>query len=137
MDSASHLTKNITETLDRLLSQLSDLDELKEELEEEEYDEMKKDTLAQIQEFEVFLQKNQKDNEELAAAAQKKLEEGKAKSLGMAAMKQKVEGHAVETLRVRLAELKFQNQQKKTLKDSDFRQQSLSLLLQIERMTNG
>ena len=41
----SHLTKNITETLDRLLTQLNDLDELKEELEEDEYEEMKKDTL--------------------------------------------------------------------------------------------
>ena len=58
----------------------------------------------------------------MAAAAQKKLEAGKAKSLGMLAMKQKVEEQAVETLRARLAELKFLNQQKKSLKDADYRQ---------------
>ena len=41
----SHLTKNINETLDRLLTQLTDLDEMKEELDEDEYEEMKKDTV--------------------------------------------------------------------------------------------
>ena len=39
------LGKNIQDQLDRLLSQLSDLDELKEELSDEEYKELKDETL--------------------------------------------------------------------------------------------
>ena len=54
----SQLQKNITEQLDRLMSQLSDLDELKDELSQEEYEELKTETLGQIQEFEAFLDKN-------------------------------------------------------------------------------
>ena len=93
MDSAqTHLTKNITETLDRLLTQLEDLEQLRDELDDDEYQEMREDTENQIKEFEIFLEKNKKENEQLAKEAQKKLEEGKAKSLGMLAMKQKVEG---------------------------------------------
>ena len=95
----SHLTKNITETLDRLLTQLKDLDELKEDLEEDEYEEMKKDTLQQIQEFEVFLEKNKKENEEMAAAAKQKLEEGKAKALKMSNTKEQVDKQEAENLR--------------------------------------
>ena len=40
------LTKNINDQLERLLSQLSDLEELEEDLTDEEYAEMKADTLA-------------------------------------------------------------------------------------------
>ena len=70
----SILQKNITEQLDRLISQLSDLDELKEELSEEEYADLKKETLDQIQEFEAFLEKNKEKYAEAAAAAKSKLE---------------------------------------------------------------
>ena len=41
----SGITKNIEDTLERLLSQLKDLDELREELSQEEYDEIKEDTV--------------------------------------------------------------------------------------------
>ena len=44
--------------MERLLSQLSDLEELKDDLTQEEYDEMKKDTLQGITEFEQFLEQN-------------------------------------------------------------------------------
>ena len=43
MDSA--LTKNINEQLERLISQMNDLEEVKNDVSPEEYDELKKDTL--------------------------------------------------------------------------------------------
>ena len=136
MDSAqTHLTKNITETLDRLLTQLEDLEQLRDELDDDEYQEMREDTENQLKEFEIFLEKNKKENEQLAKEAQKKLEEGKAKSLGMLAMKQKVEGQAADTLRAKLAELKFLNQQKKSLSANDYKQQASKVLLELEKMT--
>ena len=55
------LTKNINDQLERLLSQLSDLEELKDDLTDEEYADMKKDTLEQITEFEKFLEKNKSE----------------------------------------------------------------------------
>jgi len=42
------LRKNIEEQLNRLLSQLQDLEEMKAELDAKEYDEMKSDTRAQV-----------------------------------------------------------------------------------------
>ena len=51
----SALKKNINDQLERLLSQLNDLEEVKEEVSAEEYEEMKADTIKQIQEFESFL----------------------------------------------------------------------------------
>ncbi|KYR00391.1 leucine zipper and ICAT like protein [Tieghemostelium lacteum] len=53
----SKLKINIEEQLNRLLSQLQDLEELKEEISEEEYNESKKDTLEQMKEFEQSLKK--------------------------------------------------------------------------------
>lgn len=52
------LTQNINDQLERLLSQLSDLEELKAELTEQEYEEMKQETLDQITDFEKFLETN-------------------------------------------------------------------------------
>jgi len=59
----SVLTKNIQDQLDRLLSQLSDLEEVKgdESISVEEYDEMKADTEQQIVEFEKFLERMMKE----------------------------------------------------------------------------
>ena len=88
----SQLQKNITEQLDRLMSQLSDLDELKEELSEEEYQELKKETLDQITEFEAFLEKNKDKYAEATAQAQAKLEAEKERVLGIQKMKQMIEG---------------------------------------------
>ena len=41
---------------------MNDLEDLKEELDEEEYEQIKKETVEQIKEFEVFLKNNQKEN---------------------------------------------------------------------------
>eukprot|EP01133_Synstelium_polycarpum_P019803 gene19803-23718_t len=53
----SRLKANIEEQLNRLLSQLQDLDELRADISEEEYNEGKKDTLDQMKEFEQSLKK--------------------------------------------------------------------------------
>ena len=53
----------------------------------------------------------------------------------MKAIKEKVESQAVDTMRAKLAELKFQNQQKKSLSNSAYKQQALKVLLDIEKMT--
>ncbi|EGG22527.1 Zinc finger protein [Cavenderia fasciculata] len=53
----SKLKTNIEEQLNRLLSQLQDLEELREDLSQEEYDETKKETLEQMKEFEQSLNK--------------------------------------------------------------------------------
>ena len=51
------LKANINNQLERLLSQMNDLEEVKndESFSPEEYEELKTDTLKQIQEFENFL----------------------------------------------------------------------------------
>jgi len=41
---------------------MNDLEDLKEELDEDEYEQIKKETVEQIKEFEVFLKNNQKEN---------------------------------------------------------------------------
>ena len=53
------LKKNINDQLERLLSQMTDLEEVKadESFSPEEYEELKADTLKQIQEFENFLKR--------------------------------------------------------------------------------
>ncbi|EFA86633.1 leucine zipper containing protein [Heterostelium album PN500] len=53
----SRLKANIEEQLNRLLSQLQDLEELRADISDEEYVTMKKDTLDQMKEFEQSLQK--------------------------------------------------------------------------------
>lgn len=77
------LTQNINDQLARLLSQLSDLEELKEDLSQEEYDDLKKETLEQIEDFEKFLKTNRAQNEELAAKAEKQIADEKRRILGM------------------------------------------------------
>lgn len=51
------LKKNINDQLERLLSQLQDLEELKQDLSAEEAESMKQDTLAQLTEFKQSLEK--------------------------------------------------------------------------------
>jgi len=51
------LVRNVEDQLNRLLTQLSDLDEMKEELDESEYESSKADTLGQMREFEETLSK--------------------------------------------------------------------------------
>ena len=53
----SRLRQNIEDQLERLLSQLADLDELKSELSDEEYQSEKKSTLEQLTEFQATLEK--------------------------------------------------------------------------------
>ncbi|KXJ22578.1 protein LZIC [Exaiptasia diaphana] len=51
------LKQNLEEQLDRLVAQLSDLEECREDLDEDEYEETKKETLEQLKEFKVSLDK--------------------------------------------------------------------------------
>mmetsp|Transcript_14890 Transcript_14890/g.27522 ORF Transcript_14890/g.27522 Transcript_14890/m.27522 type:complete len:196 (+) Transcript_14890:671-1258(+) len=51
------LRTNIEAQLNRLLTQMNDLEELRDELEEDEYTTMKADTLAQLREFERQLER--------------------------------------------------------------------------------
>jgi hypothetical protein len=55
MDSA--LRQNVESQLERLLSQLEDLEELRADLTEDEYEETKQETLSQLAEFEASLAK--------------------------------------------------------------------------------
>ena len=61
---ASHGTKdgdrlrqNVEDQLNRLLQQLQDLDDMKEDMEMAEYESSRQDTLEQMKEFEVTLEK--------------------------------------------------------------------------------
>ncbi len=51
------LRANIQDQVNRLLTQLQDLEELKEELDEDEYKQTKEETLQQMREFQTFLKK--------------------------------------------------------------------------------
>ncbi|KAK3743419.1 hypothetical protein QZH41_011535 [Actinostola sp. cb2023] len=51
------LKQNLEEQLDRLVAQLSDLEECREDLDDDEYEETKKETLEQLKEFKVSLDK--------------------------------------------------------------------------------
>jgi len=51
------LKHNLEEQLDRLLNQLKDLEECREDLDDDEYEETKRETLEQMQEFEETLKK--------------------------------------------------------------------------------
>ncbi|KAL1519976.1 hypothetical protein AB1Y20_023460 [Prymnesium parvum] len=56
------LRKNVEDQLERLISQLEDIEGLREELSEEEYQQTKQDTLAQLEEFQVSLEKMMRGN---------------------------------------------------------------------------
>lgn len=56
-DATGQLLQNIQDQLNRLISQLSDLEEMKADLDEDEYTSTKADTLQQLKEFERSLQK--------------------------------------------------------------------------------
>ena len=131
------LTKNINDQLERLLSQLSDLEELKEDLTDEEYAEMKADTLAQIEEFEKFLEKNKAENAELAGQAAKQLEDEKRRILGMQAMKEMVEGQNGKMIRERLVDLKFQFTQKKSISEDQYGQMVIAQFSLLEKCPGG
>ena len=51
------LKANIEDQLNRLLTQLSDLEEMKDELDNEEYEQTRQDTMEQLKDFEQSLQK--------------------------------------------------------------------------------
>lgn len=52
------LKANIQDQLSRLLQQLQDLEELREELEDDEYEETRRDTLEQMEEFDLQLKRS-------------------------------------------------------------------------------
>jgi len=56
------LRSNVEDQLNRLLSQLEDLEELKDELDEAEYNDTKKDTIAQLKQFDTQLKKMMQGN---------------------------------------------------------------------------
>ena len=53
----SSLRKNIEDQLNRLLTQLADLEEMKGELDVDEYNSVRSETIEQMKEFEVYLNK--------------------------------------------------------------------------------
>jgi uncharacterized membrane protein YgaE (UPF0421/DUF939 family) len=56
-DETVKLRANIQDQLNRLITQLQDLEELREEMEADEYRETKEETLQQMREFQAFLRK--------------------------------------------------------------------------------
>lgn len=56
-EATGQLLQNIQDQLNRLISQLSDLEEMKADLDEDEYTSTKTETLQQLKEFEKSLQK--------------------------------------------------------------------------------
>ena len=56
-EATGQLLQNIQDQLNRLISQLSDLEEMKADLDEDEYTSTKAETLQQLKEFEKSLQK--------------------------------------------------------------------------------
>ena len=87
------LKKNINDQLERLLSQMNDLEEVKNDdsFSPEEYAELKADTLKQIQEFETFLQRQTQGQMDLGAIseAQQRIIDAKSKAFGVQDLKQK------------------------------------------------
>eukprot|EP00743_Colponemidia_sp_Colp-15_P004895 GILK01005276.1.p1 GENE.GILK01005276.1~~GILK01005276.1.p1 ORF type:complete len:204 (+),score=45.35 GILK01005276.1:41-613(+) len=57
LSETGRLRANIEEQLNRLLTQMKDLEELKAELDEDEYESTKQDTVQQLKEFEASLNK--------------------------------------------------------------------------------
>eukprot|EP00667_Euglena_gracilis_P022691 EG_transcript_25344 len=53
----TRLKAQVREQLDRLFTQLEDCEEMKEDLRPEEYEQLKRETLAQLQEFQLSLQR--------------------------------------------------------------------------------
>ena len=53
----SKLKANIEDQLNRLLTQLSDLEELKDDLDNDEYEQTREDTMSQLNDFQISLQK--------------------------------------------------------------------------------
>ena len=97
------LKKNIDTQLDRLLSQLSDLEEIKNDdsFSPAEYEELKADTLKQIQEFESFLLRQAKGDLVLqqVSEAQQRIEDAKSKAFGVKDLREKFLGHEAEGIR--------------------------------------
>lgn len=108
--SMESLKKNIDSQLERLLSQLTDLEEVKNDLSPEEYEEMKTDTLTQIEEFEGFLARQVKGDLalETITEAKRQIEDAKSKAFGVKELKEKFRGHEAEKIRDQIASLKIE-----------------------------
>lgn len=128
------LKKNVDSQLQRLLSQLTDLDEAKADLTPEEYEEMKADTLAQIEEFEGFLARQAKGQVELEtiSEAKRQIEDAKSKICGVKDLRQKFVGVEADRIREQVAQLKIDLTNGKLTKVV-FSQQMLALLFQLEK----
>ncbi|KAI1309397.1 Protein LZIC [Halotydeus destructor] len=61
-DETNQLRSNLEDQLDRLVAQLSDLEECKNDMDADEYEESKKETLEQVEEFSKSLEKLSKGN---------------------------------------------------------------------------
>ena len=101
------LKKNINDQLERLLSQMNDLEEVKndESFSPEEYEELKADTLKQIQEFESFLTRQASGDLvfQQITEAQRRMEDAKSKAFGVKDLQQKFLGHEAEGIRIQIA----------------------------------
>ena len=127
----SHITKNINDQLERLLSQMADLEEVKndESFSPEEYEELKSDTLKQIQEFENFLKRQAQGDMVLqqVTEAQKRIQDAKSKAFGVKDLQQKFQGHEAEGIRIQISQLKIEAANQKISK-TQYHQQLLALL---------
>ena len=97
---------NIQQQLERLLSQLSDIEEVQnsDEISPEELQELKEDTQNQITEFERFLARLLEQNAQLQSAkdAQNSIDAAKGKIFGIQAAKQVFEQNQSVNLREQL-----------------------------------
>ncbi|CAE7896254.1 lzic, partial [Symbiodinium sp. KB8] len=66
-DETARLKANLDDQLQRLLTQLDDLEELREELEDDEYEEVRVDTLEQLEELQVQMDNFSKGNATLVS----------------------------------------------------------------------
>ena len=104
------MQRNIEEQLERLLSQLSDIEEVQgtDDISPEELQELKQETEEQITQFEAYLKRLLVQNAEMesAKAAQKRIDEAKGKVFGIKEAKKVFEENQSVTLREKLRKIK-------------------------------
>ena len=105
----SAFKKNITEQVDRLLSQLEDLETFKDDpdMTKEDFEELKQETEAQLKEFEKFLESAMKQESDQASAkeAHDRIESAKSKIFGVSAAMAVLESGEAESIRQRLVKI--------------------------------
>jgi hypothetical protein len=130
------LKANIQDQLSRLLQQLQDLEELRDELEDDEYEETRRDTLEQMEEFDVQLKRHLDGDMTLVS------ELGQLKLALQAAIKNAFQTPEVirsfaarepAALRARLAKL-TQEHRLGRLAESAFKSQAVETIVALKRL---